>query len=200
MSDVPPPPPGHGAPPPMTVVIDTNATVKRSRLPLVLGVVVVVGLVAGFVVWFVAAGKGDSYEPGPAAIAIQTGLKEADIDVTLSNAELKCIDTTFDGADLTDLEGAYDPFGGELAGDTMARSGTMLDVCLTEATRLDMIVGSLAASDIGADDTERRCAAVKFDAIVSDHGGYEDLMVNDTDISTETLAAFSDCGMDLSGG
>jgi hypothetical protein len=200
MTDVPPPPPGHGAPHPTTVVVDTNATVKKSRLPLVLGVVVVVGLVGGFVVWFVAAGTGDDYKPGPAAVAVQAGLKEANITVTFSNAELKCIDTTFAGADLTDLEGAYDPFGGDLGDDITARSGTMLDVCLTDATRLDMIVGSLAGADLGADDTQRRCAAGKFDTIVSDHGGYEEVMVNDIDVSTEALAAFADCGMDLSGG
>ncbi len=198
MTDLPPPPPpGYGAPTPPTVVVDAHATVKKSRAGLIAATVVVVALVGGFVAWFVMAGE-DDYTPGPEANAVVAGLKEADIDVTFSNGELKCIDETFAGVDLGELEGAYDPFGGDVSDDVMARSATLLDDCLGDATRIELIDQSMAASDLG-DAEQRACAAPKFDAMINRNGGYAATMNDEVDISDQTLAVFDECGIDLFG-
>lgn len=197
MTDLPPPPPGFDAPSP-TVVVDTNATVKKSRGGVIAAVVVVVALVAGFVVWFVMAGD-DDYTPGPEAEAVVAGLKEADIEVALSNGELKCIDEVFAGVDLADLDGAYDPFGGDLTDDVMDRSAKLLDDCVADETRIDLIDQSMAASDLGNAE-QRACAAPKFDAMIAENGGYAAVMNDEVDISDQTLAVFDDCGIDLFGG
>ena len=199
MTDLPPPPPGYGAQPPASVVVDTNATVKKSRVGMIVGVLAVVALIAGFAVWFVMADSGDDYEPGPEALAVVAGLTEAEFTVAFTNDELKCIDEAFAGVDLADLEGAYDPFGGELSEDVTARTGTMLDDCLGEANRIELIVQSMTASDLGTEE-QVACAATKYDALVADNGGYVKVANDEVDISDATLNAFEECGIDLFGG
>jgi hypothetical protein len=189
----PPPPPA----PVSSVVLDTNAKVSKSHLPLIIAGVLVVAFAAYSVVWF--ATRDAAYQPGPAATAVVQGLSNADLGVEFSGGELKCIDTTFAGADLTELAGAYDPFGVDLSEDLLDRTFTMFDDCLEQASRLDLLTASLKASDLGTDD-QRRCAAEKYDALVLDNGGYHAVMVDYVDLGDKTLAVFTDCGIDILGG
>ncbi len=197
MSDLPSPdaqvPPNLPA---SSVVLDTNATVNKSHLPLIITGVLVVAFAAYSVVWF--ATRDAAYQPGPAAKAVVQGLTSADLGVELSGTELKCIDTTFAGADLTELAGAYDPFGIDLSEDLLDRTFTMFDDCLERSSRLDLLAASLQASDLGTDD-QRRCAAEKYDALVLDNGGYHAVMVEYADLGDSTLAIFTDCGIDVLG-
>lgn len=196
MTDLPPPPPGFGAAPdaPSTVVIDTNATVKRSHVGLIVGALVVVALAAFSVVWF-ATRESDTYEPKAEAQAVLAGLVEAEITVEFSNDELRCIDDAFGGVDLGDLEGAYDPFGGEMSEDVTDRTGTMLE-CIERPTRIELIADSMTASDLGTPE-QMACAADKFDTLVLDNGGYVQVITDEVDISDATLNVFAECGIDL---
>lgn len=198
MTDLPSPETQAPPPPPVSsVVLDTNAKVKRSHLPFTIAGVLVVAFAAYSVVWF--ATRDDAYQPGPAASAVVQGLSNADLALELSGTELKCIDTTFAGADLTELAGAYDPFGIDLSEDLLDRTFTMFDDCLERSSRLDLLAASLKASDLGTDD-QRRCAAEKYDALVLDNGGYHTVMVGTVDLGDSTLAVFTDCGIDVFGG
>ena len=86
-----------------SVVLDHNATVKRSHRAAIVGVVVAVGLVAFTVIWF-ATRDTSPYDPGPAAIAFVDGFVGDGEPVKLSDRELKCVDDAFEGFDHVEHE------------------------------------------------------------------------------------------------
>jgi len=180
-----------------SVVLDANATVKKSRLPMVLTTLVVLGLVAFTVVYFATRDEKAAYRPGPESAAIVQGLAVNGIEVAFTDDELPCIDDTFSGYDLSLLEVGYDPFDGGLDADAMARTGTMFEDCLQRASRQGLIAGSMAMEGF-ANDEQASCAAEGFDALVLDTGGYVVAMSSDApDVSDEMFTIFSDCGIDL---
>lgn len=198
MTDLPDTPPA--ASPQSSVVIDTNAIVKKSRLPLIISVLVVLGLAAFTIVYFATHEGTQPYKPGPEATAVVQGLAAAGIDgVEFSDDELRCFDATFAGYDVSLIEGGYDPLAGDLDEDGLARSGTLLDDCLQPAHRLTVIAGNIASSGLATAE-QAQCVAKGFDGVVMDAGGYTAAFAPDsTDLTDELIAVFSDCGVDVGG-
>ncbi|MEI7548553.1 MAG: hypothetical protein WCK21_10930 [Actinomycetota bacterium] len=199
MTEVPHPPEAgtHAS----SVVIDTNATVERSHLSVILSVFVALGLIAFTVVYFAVHDSPNGYTAGPAAKAVLKGLANAEIHVTFTGSELKCIDSTFAGFDLAVFDDPFDPFDGSGDTDTLTRAGTMFDHCLQKPGRRAVIAGSMMVDGF-ATAKQAKCAAAGFDDLVRKNGGYGPLFKN-SDYSTlgaDVFTVFGDCGVDASGG
>ena len=200
MTEVPNTPAPSGEHTSTSVVVEANATVKKSRLPMVLGALVVAGLVAFTIVYFATRDEQQAYQPGPEATAVAQGLKTSGIEVALADDELKCIDSTFAGYDVAAFDGGFDPFAGDLDEEASIRAGAMFDECLQQPSRLAIVAGSMSAGGFASDE-KAQCAAKGFDQLVLDNGGYtQALGVSDQDLTEQLLAIFSDCGVDLGSG
>ena len=206
MSDDPtlPTPQPSSAPeaPPPSVILDTNAEVKKSRLPLIIGAVVVIALVA-FVVWF-ATRSEEKYKPGPAAQGLVDGLAEQGIDVKLSDASLKCVDDTLKGVDPS-VFATVDPLSvGDSTDDPEQNRlmGKMFDDCLSRDTRIALFADGMA-QDGTATGEQARCAAETLDDAIVRGGGYESMMSDPESMLGIVFGMFADlekCGIDMGGG
>ncbi|MDO8391582.1 MAG: hypothetical protein Q7V57_13965 [Actinomycetota bacterium] len=185
---------------PSSVVIDTNATVKKSHLAQIIAGVVAVGLIAFTVVYFVVHDPKPVYKPGPEATAVVAGLTTSGIEVEFTDDELQCIDTTFAGYDVSSFaQDGFDPFATSLDEEGNSRTSTMFDECLPKATRVSVIAGSMSADGFATDE-QAGCIAGAFDDVVLDTGGYAvafGASSSDIDISGELFQIFDDCGVDL---
>lgn len=124
-------------------------------------------------------------------------MAEAGLDVDLDDEALACIDDVFAGVDLTLFDSEFDPFAGDLDDeDINGRSGRMLDECLDEEARVALVGASMTMAELGTEE-QVLCAAQGFDALVLDTGTYEDLLLNEIDVTDAMLDLFGECGMDL---
>ena len=182
-----------------SVVLDRNATVKRSHAVAIVGVVVAVGLVAFTVIWF-ATRDTSPYQPGPAAIAFVDGFVGGGEPVKLSDRELKCVDDSFDGFDVERLDDDFDPMD-ILVNDeeTKERTGRTLDECIDRASRVDLLAASLALDET-AEGEAAVCLAEVFDDAVVAADGYEKMFAEEEAMSGILLGlfeSFTDCGVPL---
>ncbi len=202
MSDVPTPPPtGSPEMPLSSVVVDSNATVKKSHWGVIVAVVVVLAFVAFSVVWFATRDSTEDYKAGPAAQALLASMHESDVDVPLSGEELKCIDKLFAGVDpalLSDQD--FDPMNSDDP-EMVARGGKLFDDCLERQTRIDIMAAG-AISDGSTTKEQAQCAGKVIDDAILAAGGYSDLMADDSAFSTLVFGLFAslaECGIDLFG-
>lgn len=208
MSDDPTlPEPQPAATPPgpeSSVILDTNAEVKKSRLPIVIGAVVVVALVA-FVVWF-ATRSDEKYKPGPAAQGLLDGLDREGIDVNLSDSSLKCVDDTLEGVDPALFADSVDPLGGEDSSsddpETNRLIGKMFDDCLPRDARVALFADGMM-QDGSATEDQATCAAESLDDAIVNGGGYENMMSDPESMIGMVFGMFAElekCGINLMGG
>ncbi len=194
MSDAP-------TPSPASVVVDTNAMVKKSRPGVIIAVLAVVAFVAFSVVWFATR---DSYQPGPAARAVVQGMDEAGIDASLSDEQLRCIDEAYgDIAPELAEEGGFDPLNSMGDDPEMDRlTGRVLDDCFDKDTRVAAMAASMVA-DGSATEEQADCAATALDDAFVDAGGYE-ATFSDSDalmgMAFGLLGALGECGIDMFSG
>lgn len=187
---------------PDSVLLDTNAEVKKSRTPMIIGAVVVVALVA-FVVWF-ATRSEDKYKPGPAAQGLIDGLAEQGIDVKLSDSSLKCVDDTLKGVDPSVFAGSVDPLGGDSSDDPEQNRlmGKMFDDCLSRATRVALFADGMTKDGTATAD-QAQCAAETLDDAIVGGGGYEAMMSDPESMLGIVFGMFAElekCGIDMMGG
>lgn len=186
------------APSGASVVIETNATVKKSRLWVIVAVLAVVAFAAFSAVWFATR---EDYQPGPAARAIVSGMSEAGIDADIPDDQLRCIDEVYGDIVPTATEaGGFDPLnsmGDDPESDRLM--GRVLDECFDKETRVTAIAASMVA-DGSATEEQADCAATALDDAFVDAGGYE-AAFSDTDelmgLAFGLLASLSECGIDL---
>lgn len=193
--------PAPDAPRSSSVVLDTNATVKKSRLGVIVAVVAVVAFVGFSVAWFATR---EDYTPGPAAQAVLKGMEEAGVDIELSDDQLRCIDDLAEGIDPAVFEtNGIDPMnsiGEDAEYDRIA--GRMLDDCFDKATRVALFGASLVA-DGTATEEQADCAGTALDDAFLDAGGYEATFTEPDQMMGlffGLFGAMSACGIDLFGG
>ena len=185
-----------------SVILDTNAEVKKSRTPMIIGAVVVIALVA-FVVWF-ATRSEDKYKPGPAAQGLVDGLARQGIDVKLSDSSLKCVDDTLKGVDPSVFD-TVDPLSTGDSSDDPEQNrlmGKMFDDCLSRETRIALFAEGMT-QDGSATEEQATCAAEALDSAIVAGGGYESMMSDPESmlgIVFGVLADLEKCGIDMMGG
>jgi hypothetical protein len=184
-----------------SIVIDPNATVKKSRWGVIVAVVVVLAFVAFSVVWFATRDSSDGYKAGPAAQALLDSMHSADINVPLSGKELKCIDELYAGVDLALLrDQTFDPMNSDDP-ELAALGGKLFDDCLERQTRIDILAAGMT-QDESATAEQKQCAGKVVDDAILGAGGYVALMADDSAFSTIVMGLFASlagCGLDLFG-
>lgn len=198
MTEIPPP---NGSTPTSSVVIDSDASLPPTNRGAIVAIVVGVLLVGAFVVWLVAAGGEDDYEPGPVAQAFVKGFEESGIDAELSGDELQCIDEAGEGLDPTLFESeALDVLGEMPDPETIEAVGTMFDDCLHKETRVAMFTSSLTEEG-DLDEEQASCIAEKIDDAFMEAGGYSQLLAGGEgemgDVVFSMFGAFGECGVEL---
>lgn len=186
-----------------SVVLETNTTVKKSRLPIVAAAVVVAALAAFTIVYFATRDSKDDYTAGPIAQAMVDSLKNSGADITFSGSELKCVDDKGKGLDAATIEaGSFDTIDTTTNPEMAAFAGKVYDQCFGRATRVDLFAAGMAA-DGTATPEQATCAAEALDDGMIAAGGYEKVFTSDgTDMMTVVFGLFGalgECGIDLGG-
>ena len=178
MSELPPPQLPPPAPVPSSVIIDTNATVKVRRWPLYAGMAVAAAFAAYFVV-SLTVGSSESYEPGPAATELLDALERQDLEASLNDEQLRCVDDAAVGIDPEQLAGAaLDPLSGESDDPALAAfGGTVMDDCLTKANRVEILSLQLVGGALT--EEQAACLSGEVDDVVTDAGGYTAMLEGD---------------------
>lgn len=183
-----------------SVVLDTNATVKSSRIAVIMATVAVFAFVAFSVVWFATR---DGYEPGPAASALLDSLERQEVDVELSDAELECVDEVMEGVDPSVFSDnpvdplSVDPNDPEAA----AQAGRMFDECFVQQTRIAVFAAGMT-SDGTTTPEQADCAAKVFDDAIMGAGGYGEFLSGSEEMMGMMFGLFGaleECGIDIFG-
>lgn len=199
MTEIPSP---NGPAPTSSVVIDTDTKMPATNRGLIAAAVVAAVLVGTFVVWIVASGGDDDYEPGPVAQAFVRSVEESGADVELSTKELACIDDEGAGLDpelLTD--DSFELFGENLPdAETIEIAGTIFDECLSRETRVALFASSMAAEG-DLDVAQATCVGEALDDVFLDAGGYGEVFKAGEDAMGTAMfsifGALGERGLDL---
>ncbi|MDO8390454.1 MAG: hypothetical protein Q7V57_08200 [Actinomycetota bacterium] len=199
MTEVPSSPEQNPEP---SVVIDSNATVKKSRLPIFAAAAVVVALVAFTVVYFVTNDTED-YKPGPVATGVLRSLETSGAEIELTSDQLRCIDDAGKGIDPATFDDPdWQPLDDTSDADMAAFVGTMMDDCLTQTNRIDAYASSFVADGSGTPEASK-CAAEKMDEAIMSAGGYTVLLSEGQDallaVIFGLMGAMAECGISMMG-
>lgn len=200
MTEVPSSPEQNPQP---SVVIDSNATVKKSRLPIFAAAAVVVALVAFTVVYFVTKDSGE-YKPGPVAQSMLDSLQSEGIEIELSDDELKCIDREGEGIDPELIaNGTLDTIDATENPELAAFAGKVYDKCFERASRIDLFAAGMVADGSGTPE-QAQCAAAALDDAVMDAGGFEALLGDEggeqlMGLVFGLMGAMAECGIEMMG-
>jgi len=185
------------------VVVNANATVKKSRLGIIAAAVVVLGLVAFSVVYFATRDSDDDYQPGPVAQAMLDSMAEEGVAPQLSGSQLRCVDDAGKGIDPAMISGgALDTLDLEQDPEMAAFVGAVYDDCFDRDTRIDLFAAGMVADGSGTAEAAQ-CAATALDDAVLKAGGYTEMFSGSGEALMSLvfgmIGTMAECGIEMMG-